>query len=89
MPEIKVAIQAPVGLHARPASLFVQTAKRHKSDIRVIYDERSANAKSILSVLGLGAGKGAELTIQADGDDAEDALAALHSLISDNFGEPA
>ena len=87
MPEIKVTIENAVGLHARPASLFVQTAKRHKCDIRVAYDGRSANAKSILSVLTLGASKGAELTISAEGEDADAALAALHGLISAGFGE--
>jgi phosphotransferase system HPr (HPr) family protein len=78
-----------VGLHARPASLFVQTAKRYQSDVRVTCKERPANAKSILSVLGLGAGTGAELIIHADGDDADEALAALQSLIGSNFGEPS
>jgi phosphotransferase system HPr (HPr) family protein len=87
MPEIRVAIQNTVGLHARPASLFVQTAKRHKSEVRVSCNERSANAKSILSVLALGAGKGSELIIQADGEDADDALDALYALVSGNFGE--
>ena len=89
MPEIKVTIENAVGLHARPASLFVQTAKQHKSEIRVTYDGRSANAKSILSVLTLGASKGAELTIRAEGEDADEALAALHALISAGFGEVA
>ena len=84
-----MSIEHAVGLHARPASLFVQTAKRHKSEIRVSHNGRSANAKSILSVLTLGAGKGAELTIQAEGDDADAALGALQALIADNFGEAA
>ena len=87
MPEIKVTIENAVGLHTRPASLFVQTAKQHKSEIRVSYDGRSANAKSILSVLTLGASKGAELTVSAEGEDADEALAALHALISAGFGE--
>jgi phosphocarrier protein HPr len=86
MPEIKMIIQHQVGLHARPASLFVQTAKQFKSAIKVTYGARTANAKSILSVLALGAGQGAELDIQADGEDASAALQAIESLIAGNFG---
>ena len=89
MPEIRITLRNSVGLHARPASLFVQTAKRYQSEVRVTHKERPANAKSILSVLGLGAGTGAELILHADGDDADEALAALRSLISSNFGEPS
>ncbi len=89
MPEIKIAVQHKVGLHARPASLFVQTAKRYKSNINVLYDGRTANAKSILSVLTLGAGQGAELAIEAEGEDADAALEALRSLIATNVGEAA
>jgi len=87
MPEITIVVDNEVGLHARPASLFVQTAKQFKSDIRVTHGEREANAKSILSVLTLGANRGAQITIHAEGEDAEEALQALKSLIENNFGE--
>lgn len=87
MPEITIVVDNEVGLHARPASLFVQTAKQFKSDISVTYGERKANAKSILSVLTLGANQGAEITIHAEGEDADEALQALKSLIENNFGE--
>lgn len=76
-----------VGLHARPASKFVQTAARFSSTITVICGSRKANAKSILQVLSLGAGGGAEITLHAEGADAEAALAELKQLIADKFGE--
>jgi len=87
MPEITLTIQNKVGLHARPAALFVQTAKRFDCDIRVTHDEREANAKSILDVLTLGASHGSVITIYAEGGDAEHALVALETLIEDDCGE--
>ena len=87
MPEITLTIQHQVGLHARPAALFVQTAQRFQSDILITCCDRESNAKSMLGVLGLGAGQGAEITIKADGEDADEALNALQTLITDNFGE--
>ena len=77
MPEIKIIIQHEASRHARPAALFVQTVQRHQSDIVVSHGSRSANAKSILSVLALGASQGAEITLRADGQDADAALEAL------------
>lgn len=87
MPEIKLTVNHEVGLHARPASIFVQTAGKFSSDIEVIHGETTANAKSILAVLTLGAHQGAEILIKADGDDAEEALKALEELVLNNFGE--
>jgi len=87
MSETTLTIRHPVGLHARPASLFVQTAKKFQSEIKVTCNGREANGKSILSVLTLGANQGAALTIRAEGPDADQALAALTTLIEDNFGE--
>jgi phosphotransferase system HPr (HPr) family protein len=87
MPETTLTVRHKVGLHARPAAVFVQTAKAYKSDIRVVHGEREANAKSILTVLTLGANQGAEITIKAEGEDADEALAALTALVEDNFGE--
>ena len=89
MPEIHITLQHPAGLHARPASLFVQTAKRFQSQISISHGDRSGNAKSILNVLALGASQGAEVTIRAEGEDAGAALAALQALIKGNFGEAA
>ena len=87
MPEITVIVNHEVGLHARPASMFVQTAAKFSSDIDVTHGETTVNAKSILGVLTLGAHKDAEIIIKAEGEDAEDALRALEQLVLDNFGE--
>ena len=87
MVEKKVIVNHKVGLHARPASTFVQTAAKFTSDITVSCEDRNANAKSILTVLTLGAHKGAEITISAEGADAEEAVNALVELVENNFGE--
>jgi phosphocarrier protein HPr len=87
MPEITLTVTHEVGLHARPASVFVQTAAKFSSDIEVTHGETTANAKSILAVLTLGAHKDAEIIIKAEGEDAEDALSALQELVLNNFGE--
>jgi phosphotransferase system HPr (HPr) family protein len=87
MPEITLVIHHKVGLHARPAAMFVQTAKKFRSTIKATHGKREANAKSILSVLTLGADQGAEVTLRAEGEDADQALEALAALIDSNFGE--
>ncbi len=87
MPEITVTILHPAGLHARPAALFVQAAQRFASTIEVELGERRANGKSILSILTLGANQGASVTISAEGEDAQQALASLQALIEGDFGE--
>jgi phosphocarrier protein HPr len=89
MPQITTTITHAVGLHARPAALFVQTAKRYAANITVRTGERQANAKSIMQVLTLGAKQGSELTLQAEGDDSDQALQALQHLIEANFHEEA
>lgn len=89
MPQIQLDIHNEVGLHARPAALFVQTASKFNSTIVVQNGENRADAKSILEVLTLGAGKDASITITAEGDDADQALLALQELIAGNFGEGA
>jgi phosphocarrier protein HPr len=87
MPQITLTVHHEVGLHARPAALFVRTAKQFRSTIGAIHGDREANAKSILSVLTLGAEQGAVITIHAEGEDADQALEALADLINSNFGE--
>lgn len=76
-----------VGLHARPASIFVQTAARFNASIQVTCNGRQADARRILQVLQLGARKGDVLQIRAEGDDAEAALQALGEIIANRFGE--
>jgi phosphotransferase system HPr (HPr) family protein len=87
MPEITLTINNKVGLHARPASIFVREASKFKSTIKVRNGAREANAKSILNVLTLGADMGSVITISAEGEDAEQALQALQALHASNFGE--
>ena len=87
MREVTLTIRNPVGLHARPAALFVQTASKYDSSVWAIRDGREANAKSILSVLALGAEQGAVLTVRADGEDEAEAVEALKELVENNFGE--
>ena len=87
MPEITLTVRNKVGLHARPAALFVQAAQTFKCDIKVTHGEREGNAKSILSVLPLGIDQNAVITIHAEGDNADQALEALEVLIQNNFGE--
>jgi phosphocarrier protein HPr len=86
MVEVVLQVTNPVGLHARPAALFVQTAARFKdTDIRLIKGDQVRDAKSILQVLTLGVGPGTSITIQADGAQAEEALAALTDLVERDF----
>ena len=87
MPEITLTIHHKVGLHARPAALFVQTTKQFNCDVKVTHGEREGNAKSILGVLALGVDQGAVITIRAEGEGADQVLAALEALVEDNFGE--
>ena len=83
----EVTINNEVGLHARPATFFIQTANEFKSGIWVEKDERRVNAKSLLGVLSLGITKGTTITLLADGSDEKEAVAALSELVSGNFGE--
>ena len=86
MVEKLFVVKNETGLHARPASLFVQKAAKYKSTIKEKKDGKEANAKSIISVLSLGASFGSEITIIADGPDAEEAVAGLVELL-DNLEE--
>ncbi len=70
-------IIAETGIHARPATILVQTASKFNSDITLEYQDKSVNLKSIMGVMSLGVGQSAEVTITADGDDAKDALDAI------------
>ena len=87
MREVTLTIRNKVGLHARPAALFVRTAGKFKSKVSAVKDGREVNAKSILSVLTLGAEQGAVVTIRAEGEDEVEAVEALQELVENNFGE--
>ena len=76
-----------VGLHARPATFFIQKANEFKSSIWVEKDDRRVNAKSLLGVLSLGIVKGTTINLIADGPDEEAAIKALVELIDSEFTE--
>lgn len=76
-----------VGLHARPATFFIQKANEFKCSIWVEREERKVNAKSLLGVLSLGIVKGTAINLIADGSDEKEAVDALVSLISSDFAE--
>ena len=80
-----VMVKNQVGLHARPATFFIQRANEFKSSIWVEKDERRVNAKSLLGVLSLGIVKGTSISIIADGSDEEEAVKTLVELIESNF----
>lgn len=82
-----VVVQNQVGLHARPATFFIQKANEFKSSIWVEKEERRVNAKSLLGVLSLGIAKETKITIIADGSDEETAVEELAALIATGFAE--
>jgi len=84
MVEKTVTVKNPHGLHARPAALFVQKASSFSSSsITVVKDGQEVDAKSILAILSLGVEPGTTITIRADGDDAEKAIAELAAICED------
>jgi phosphocarrier protein len=83
----ETVVNNQVGLHARPATFFIQKANEYKSSIWVEKDERRVNAKSLLGVLSLGIVKGTSISLIADGPDENEALEGLAELISTNFCE--
>jgi len=82
-----VVIKNTLGLHARPAALFVQLANKFQSEIFVEKKEQKVNGKSIMGIMTLAAGKGQKITITANGNDAEEAVKALEKLLKGKFGE--
>jgi len=83
----EVVVQNQIGLHARPATFFIQRANEFKATIWVEKDERRVSAKSLLGVLSLGVTRGTSITLLAEGADEETAVNALVSLINSNFDE--
>ncbi len=84
---VSVKVQNQVGLHARPATFFIQKANEFKSSIWVEKDERRVNAKSLLGVLSLGIMGGTDIKIMAGGSDEEEAVDALVALVESGFAE--
>jgi phosphocarrier protein len=85
--QFTTVLKNKVGLHARPAALFVRTSKKYESKITVEKDGKIADAKKILGVLSLGAMKDDEIIVTVDGIDAEEAKIVLWELIQNKFGE--
>ena len=87
MQQREVEIVNKLGLHARASAKLTQLAAKFQSDVQIARNGRKVNAKSIMGVMMLAAGKGSRITIEADGEDAEGALAAVTRLIAERFGE--
>ena len=82
-----VTVQNQVGLHARPATFFIQKANEFKSSIWVEKEDRRVNAKSLLGVLSLGIVGGTQIDIIADGSDEQEAVDSLVALVESGFAE--
>lgn len=83
----KVEVPNKLGVHARPAALIVKTAAGFKANIHLAVKNDDVNAKSIMGVMTLAAGKGTEITVYAEGADEKEAVEALVALIAEGFGE--
>ncbi|THD01651.1 phosphocarrier protein HPr [Panacagrimonas perspica] len=89
MMERNVDIVNRLGLHARAAAKLVTLASKFSSDVRVRKDAREVSGKSIMGVMMLAAAQGSQITLIAEGEDAENALDELAGLVADRFGEEA
>ena len=87
MPSSEAAIVNKLGLHARASAKLTQVASEYKSEIWLSRSGRRVNAKSIMGVMMLAAGQGSKVKVEAEGADADAAIAAILKLISDKFGE--
>ena len=87
MPSIELTIVNKLGLHARASAKLTQVASSFQSEVWLARNGRRVNAKSIMGVMMLAAGKGAAITVEAEGADAEAALLAIRTLVADRFGE--
>jgi phosphocarrier protein HPr len=87
VPSAELAIVNKLGLHARASAKLTQLASSFKSEIWLTRNGRRVNAKSIMGVMMLAAGMGSVVTLETEGEDAEQALEALRALVADKFGE--
>ena len=85
--EKKFVVRNKLGLHARPAALFVRTANRFQSDITVQKGKHKVNGKSIMGIMMLAAGPGSSITVRIVGPDAQRAMAEIEKLMDHNIGE--
>ncbi|MEH7493622.1 phosphocarrier protein HPr [Neobacillus sp. 3P2-tot-E-2] len=81
MAEKQFKVIADTGIHARPATLLVQTASKFDSEVNLEYKGKKVNLKSIMGVMSLGIGQGADIAISAEGSDSEEALRSLDELL--------
>ena len=82
-----VTVSNPTGLHARPAAMFVKEAQKYQSALTLEKDGKTANGRSMIAVMSLGAGAGSTVTLSLEGEDEQEALKALVALIESGFGE--
>lgn len=87
MTKTEVEVVNKLGLHARPSAKLTQLAGKFQAEIWLSRGQRRVNAKSIMGVMMLAAGRGTKLVVEAEGEDADEALAAIANLIADRFGE--
>ena len=87
MASVEATIVNKLGLHARASAKLSQVASSFKSEVWLSRNGRRVNAKSIMGVMMLAAGKGSAVTVEAEGEDADAALAAVRALVADRFGE--
>ncbi len=87
MPQREVEIVNKLGLHARASAKLTQLAAKYQCDVVMSRNNRKVNAKSIMGVMMLAAGKGARVTLEIDGPDEADAMDAIAALIAGCFGE--
>jgi phosphocarrier protein len=87
MKKIKITLENETGLHARPASALVQASQKYDSDINISKDNDLYNAKSMMSILSMGASMGTVLEFQIEGADEDAAFEEINSIINNNFGE--
>ncbi|ASY30789.1 HPr family phosphocarrier protein [Taylorella equigenitalis] len=87
MTQVEVVISNKLGLHARAASKLTQLASKFKSEISISKGNQKVNAKSIMGVMLLAAGKGSTIIVDANGDDSEEALVSIKELFDSKFGE--
>jgi phosphocarrier protein HPr len=83
MTKARIVVGGPVGLHARPAAIFVRAAERFASDIRLVKDGMRVNGKSILAILTLAAERGSEIVLEVNGSDEQEAFEVLKRKLED------
>ncbi len=87
MKVVEIVVENKLGFHARPAGMIVKTASAYDSEILIESENKTANAKSMMSILGMGVSRGDKITVKAAGADEDNALEALGELINSGFGE--